>query len=191
MRAALVVAILAFGLFIAACSQQAANPVSTVAPTVISSSSATGNVVELPFHSEISWTSKTVGYEVGLCPYPPPEGKVYVMRNTNKGTHVTTHLGEGEYENHTCVYATPGKGAEGWIADVHWTAANGDVLLAKSVFKFWTGAPGQSTAFDEFTFENGGTGRFQYAEGSGTAFVDTQTRLASNDGVLRYGKKAR
>jgi hypothetical protein len=144
--------------------------------------------VELPFHSEIAWETKTVGSDIALCPYPPPEGKVYVMRNTNVGTHVTTHLGTGAYENHTCVYATPGGKPEGWIADVHWTAANGDVLQAKSSFQYWTGTPGKSTAIDILEFQDGGTGRFQFAEGRGSGFVDTQTRLAGNDGVIRYGR---
>lgn len=194
MRARLVV-IVALAVFLAACGQQAggtADPVNSVAPSATAgSSSAIASDAELPFHSEISWTSKTVGYDVALCSYPPPVGKAYIMRNTNKGTHVTTHLGTGDYENHTCVYGVAGGPPEGWIADVHWTAANGDVLHAKSVFQYWTGAVGKSTAIDTFTFENGGTGRFEFVEGGGTAFVDTQTRLAGNDGVIRFGKKVK
>ena len=110
------------------------------------------------------------------------------MRNTNKGNAVSTHLGTGEYENHTCVYGDPGK-PEGWFADIRWTAANGDVLLATSDFLYWTGKPGQSVAVDEVTFQNGGTGRFQYAEGRGMAYVDAPARTATYDGTIRYGKK--
>ncbi len=188
-----IVVVLLSVLCLAGCSQTGSLPASPAAPlapsAVLSPAPASASDVEVPFHSEVAWTSYTVGHDTGLCPYPPPAGKVYVMRNTNQGTHITTHLGEGAYENHTCVYSTTAGGSpEGWIADVHWTAANGDVLLAKSTFQYWTGTPGKSRAIDTFEFENGGTGRFQFAEGGGTAFVDTQTSLAGNDGVLRYGR---
>ena len=104
---------------------------------------------------------------------------------------VSTHLGPGEYENHTCVYGTPTTGPQGWFADIRWTADNGDVLLATSDFLYWTGKPGQSVAVDKVTFQNGGTGRFQFAEGEGMAYVDAPARTALYEGTLRYGKKSR
>ena len=118
------------------------------------------------------------------------KGKVYLLRNTNKGMAVSTHLGAGEYENHTCVYGASGR-PEGWFADIRWTAANGDVLLATSDFLYWTGTPGQSVAVDSVRFQNGGTGRFRYAEGEGMCYVNAPERTAVYDGTLRYGKRAR
>jgi hypothetical protein len=114
------------------------------------------------------------------------------MRNTNTAQAVSTHLGAGDYENHTCVYGTIVNGKRspaGWLADVRWTAANGDVLLATSDFLYWTGTPGQSVAVDRVTFQNGGTGRFQFAEGEGMAYVDAPAKTAMYEGTLRYGKK--
>ena len=52
---------------------------------------------------------KTPGSDISLCTHALPAGKVYLMRNTNRGIAVSTHLGTGEYENHTCVYGDPGK----------------------------------------------------------------------------------
>jgi hypothetical protein len=78
---------------------------------------------------------------------------------------------------------------QGWFADIRWTAANGDVLLATSDFLYWTGAPGQSVAVDRVRFQNGGTGRFQFAEGDGMCYVDAPARTAVYEGTIRYGKR--
>ena len=187
--------VVASGLSIAGCGQDAAKTdvvASPVDPTAvleaaIGKSTLTASTVAVPFHSDLTWQG-TPGSDISLCTRPAPAGKVYLMRNTNKGNAVSTHLGTGEYENHTCVYGDPGK-PEGWFADIRWTAANGDVLLATSDFLYWTGKPGQSVAVDEVTFQNGGTGRFQYAEGRGMAYVDAPARTATYDGTIRYGKK--
>jgi hypothetical protein len=184
--------ILASGLFLVGCGQSANTPaalVAPVAPTAAAASSPTtaNGHVDVPFHSELTW-EKIPGSDTSLCTHPLPAGKVYVMRNTNRGIAVSTHLGTGEYENHTCVYGTPGR-PEGWFADIRWTAANGDVLLATSDFQRWTGTPGQSVAIDVVTFLNGGTGRFQFAEGEGMAYVNAPERTAVYEGTLRYGRK--
>ena len=191
-------AVLASGLILTGCGQDAGTPAmltSPTGPTAVTGAGAAGSStpsasqVEVPFHSELTW-EKIPGSDISLCTHPLPEGRIYLMRNTNKGIAVSTHLGTGEYENHTCVYGTPGK-PEGWVADIRWTAANGDVLLATSVSLYWTGKPGQSVAVDKVTFQNGGTGRFQYAEGEGMSYVDAPARTAVYDGTLRYGKKAK
>lgn len=191
MRAPLVL-VLASVLFLVGCTPSADRPnalASPVAPTTASEplSTPAQGVVEVPFHSELTW-EKAPGSDISLCTHPLPIGKVYLMRNTNTGIAVSTHLGTGDYENHTCVYGTPGR-PEGWFADIRWTAANGDVLLATSDFQRWTGAPGQSVAIDIVTFQNGGTGRFQFAEGKGMAYVNAPERTAVYDGTLRYGRK--
>ena len=72
---------------------------------------------------------------------------------------------------------------------MRWTAANGDVLLATSDFLYWTGTPGKSVAVDKVTFQNGGTGRFLFAEGEGMAYVDAPAGQPCTRGTLRYGKK--
>ena len=194
MRAPLVV-ILASGLFVAGCghgANSAGVPESPVGPAALAGSvsapaSTAGDPVAVPFHSELTW-AKTPGSDISLCTHPLPADKIYLMRNTNKGTAVSTHLGVGEFQNHTCVYGIPGA-PQGWFADVRWTAANGDVLLATSDFLYWTGQPGRSVAVDRVTFQDGGTGRFEFAEGEGMSYVNAPERTAIYEGTLRYGKK--
>lgn len=187
-------ALTAAGLLLAACGQNTGNPntlASPAGPTAFAGSGATSTPTAtdalVPFHSELTF-SKVPGSDISLCTHALPPGKIYLARNTNTGTAITTHLGTGAYENHTCVYGAAGK-PEGWFADIRWTAANGDVLLATSDFLYWTGTPGQSVAVDKVTFQNGGTGRFQYAEGEGMCYVDAPARTAVYDGTLRYGRK--
>ena len=202
---ALFVVMVAGGLCLAGCGQAADSPVvldNPVGPSLITGSGSaaakTGaaGTVEVPFHSELTW-EKIPGSDISLCTHSLPAGKVYLQRNTNKGVAVSTHLGAGTYENHTCVYGTPGTPGppatppkpEGWFADIRWTAANGEILLATSDFLYWTGKPGQSVAVDRVTFQNGGTGRFLFAKGEGMAYVDAPARTAVYEGTLRYGKK--
>ena len=185
-----ILAVLASGLLVAACGQSGNAPSMTAnpaGPSVVGMSTA-----DVPFHSEIVWT-KVEGSDISLCDRPAPAGKVYLRRNTQTGTHVTTHLGEGDFLGHTCVYGivTPdGRPVfQGWLADFEWTAANGDVLKATSEFQYWTGVPGQSIAVDAVTFHDGGTGRFEYVQGEGMAYVNAVARTAMFEGAIRYGKK--
>jgi hypothetical protein len=193
----MLIVLMACVMSVAACGQAADSPVATVNPAgptagfgsaSAEAQAAGAKTVEVPFHSELTW-AKEPGNEIALCTHPLPEGKVYLQRNTNKGMAVSTHLGTGAYENHTCVYGTLARGPEGWFADIRWTAANGDVLLATSDFLYWTGQPGRSVAVDKVTFQDGGTGRFQFAEGEGMAYVNAPERTATYDGTLRYGKR--
>ena len=167
--------VLASGLLLAGCGQDADRPgilASPVGPTAVTgsgdggSSTPSASQVPVPFHSELTWDKTASSPDVSACTRTPPTGKVYLFRNTNTGTAISTHLGKGAYENHTCVYGTPATPEtparpSGWFADIRWTAANGDVLLATSDFQRWTGTPGQSIAIDTVTFQSGGTGRFQ------------------------------
>jgi hypothetical protein len=201
MRALLVV-VLASCPFLVGCGQAADVPSPLTSPASPSDVVGSGtqaakapavDAVEVPFHSEVTWT-KAEGSITALCTHTPPAGTVYLQRNTITGEAISTHLGKGEYEGHTCVYGTPpttttGPIFKGWIDDVRWTAANGDVLLAVSEFQRWTGAFGASTAIEKVTFLDGGTGRFQYAEGEGMSYVDAPGKTALYDGTLRYGKK--
>lgn len=208
-----VIAMFASGLLVAGCGQTAdtpaalANPASPTAVTGSGISAAAApadaKVVELPFHSEVVWTKVVNGGAPDSCQGlhgNPPAGMSYLMRNTSEGPAVSTHLGEGNFEIHTCVYGTPGNPAAippirptpmGWFADMRWTAANGDVQLATSKFLYWTGTPGKSVAVDSVTFQNGGTGRFAFAEGDGMSYVNAPERTAVYEGTLRYGKQAK
>jgi hypothetical protein len=174
----------------AACEQSGNAPSMTANPSSPSALEISG--AEVPFHSEVVW-SKVEGSQVDLCTRPAPAGKIYLARNTQTGTHVSTHLGAGAFLGHTCVYGIVGTNGkpvfQGWLADFSWTAANGDVLVATSEFQYWTGVPGQSIAVDLVTFQDGGTGRFQYAQGDGMSYVNAPERTAVFEGTIRYGKK--
>jgi hypothetical protein len=193
----LLIFVLASGLLLAGCAQAADGPVALASPAAPTAglgsdsqaAAAPGaKSVEMPFHSEVTW-AKSEGSLVSLCTHPLPAGKVYLARNTITGTAISTHLGAGEYEGHTCVYGPPGGPFQGWFGDVRWTAANGDVLLATSEFLRWTGTPGQSIAIEAATFLDGGTGRFRYAEGTAETQVNAPGRTAEYNGALRYGNK--
>jgi hypothetical protein len=201
---ALFTVLLASSVCLAGCGQAADSPMTALnpaAPTAgigsasAAAKSAEATAVELPFHSEITWTKVVNGGAPDPCQGlhgNPPAGMSYLMRNTSEGPAVSTHLGDGNFEIHTCVYGTMANGRPapaGWFADMRWTAANGDVLLATSRFLYWTGTPGKSVAVDSVTFQNGGTGRFQYAEGEGMSYVNAPARTAVYEGTLRYGKK--
>ena len=201
---ALFIVLLASSLCLAGCGQSADSPMATVNPAgptaglgsgSAAAQSAEAKVVEVPFHSEITWTKVVNGGVPDPCQGlhgNPPAGMSYLMRNTSEGPAVSTHLGAGNFEIHTCVYGTlvGGRPAPaGWFADMRWTAANGDVLLATSRFLYWTGQPGRSVAVDSVTFQNGGTGRFGFAEGDGMSYVNAPARTAVYEGTLRYGKK--
>ncbi len=186
------VVVLVTALCFAGCSQSAKGPTAPSAlqapAALLSASPSSTEDVQGPFHSEVVW-QKVVGTQVALCTVPLPAGKVYLQRNTQMGTAVSTHLGTGSFLGHTCVYGTKATGPEGWFGEVEWTAANGDVLRATSAFVRWTGVPGKSIAIDYTTFQGGGTGRFQFAEGTATCEVNAPGRTGTYDGSLRYGKK--
>jgi hypothetical protein len=195
MRVRLAVSLLC-ALFLVACSQAPNGPssaVNAVSPTAVSQApAAAANLVEVPFHSELAWDKTMNEVPAGHCPRALPDGIVYLWLTHNVGTHTTTHLGTGPYENFLCVFGRviDGKPAPvGWYAEtVQWTAANGDVLLAKSEFQRWTGTPGKSVAIEAVTFQNGGTGRFRFAKGDATSYINAPERTAVYEGALRYGK---
>ena len=116
---ALLLAVLASGLVLTGCGQTAdrssalarpAAPTSGVKSDSQAASAPAAKTVEVPFHSELVWT-KVEGSLTRLCTRPLPAGKVYLQRNTILTAAVSTHLGEGEYEGHTCVYGTTERGA--------------------------------------------------------------------------------
>jgi hypothetical protein len=158
----------------------------------------------LPFHSEIVWEVEQVPMPAGTCPRALPEepaGLSYLWLSRVRGTATSTHLGRGPYYAELCVYgsltnpgaAPPENGIpSGWYVDVEiWTAANGDQLRGSGGLIGFT-APPDTPGFkfiESLTFLNGGTGRFEYAEGSGTGIIDPVAQTAVFDGHIRYGKK--
>jgi len=200
----LFIVLLVPALSVAACGQTAdsssalASPAAPTSGATFDSRAAAApadRTVEVPFHSEIAWTKVVNGGDPSPCQGlhgNPPDGMVYLMRNTSEGLAVTTHLGAGDFQTHTCVYGrivNDKPAPAGWLADMRWTAANGDVLLATSRFLYWTGQPGRSVAVDSVTFQNGGTGRFAFADGDGMGYVNAPERTALFEGTLRYGRK--
>ena len=203
----LFIVILASGLCLIGCGQAADGPRALASPAAPTSgitadsqaaSAPADRTVEVPFHSDIAWTKVVNGGNPGSCQGlhgDPPAGMAYLMRNTSEGPAVSSHLGAGVFEIHTCVYGrvVDGRPAPaGWLADMHWTAANGDALLATSKFVTWATESGARFAVDKVTFQNGGGGRFQFAEGEAESRVYVSGPLAGHavyDGTLRYGKK--
>jgi hypothetical protein len=192
------VPIVALTLFLVGCGRSGDRPnemVSPIGPTAVTEPSSTPgeSMIEVPFRSEIVWEKTMTGVPTGHCSQTLPEGLIYLWLTHNEGIAVSSHLGTGAYENYLCVFGSvvEGKPApQGWYAEsIRWTAANGDVLLATSVFQRWTGTPGKSIAIDNVTFHDGGTGRFQFAAGEGTAYVNAPARTALYEGALRYGRK--
>jgi len=72
------------------------------------------------------------------------------------------------------------------------TAANGDVLKGTYTNGTMTAPPPESGFQDEFTFVNGGTGRFTFASGGGTEMgtfnFNTFDSSVHMEGVVSYGK---
>ena len=113
---ALLIAVLTAGVFLAGCNQTAENssafaspaaPTSGVKSDSQAASAPADQTVEVPFHSEITWTKVVNGGDPSPCQGlhgNPPDGMVYLMRNTSDGLAVTTHLGAGDYQIRTCVY---------------------------------------------------------------------------------------
>jgi hypothetical protein len=193
-------AVLGSALLLAGCGQDGDRPdvlASPVSPTTVAESDSTGTPppaasnVDVPFHSEVIWEKTMNEVPAGRCTRTLPAGLVYKWLTHNQGTHVSTHLGSGAFENNLCVFGTA-QAPLGWYAEwIRWTAANGDVLTATSEFHRWTGTPGKSIAIETVTFHDGGTGRFQFAEGDGVSNIDPTTRTAAYDARIRYGRKDR
>jgi hypothetical protein len=151
----------------------------------------------LPFQSEHSWDHVQVPLSAGRCTDPLPDGMRYLWLSRFTGTANSTYLGRGTTEGSTCIYGQladpPANGNPmGWQNGVLvFTAANGDQLHAADIHTTgFTGLPGTPgfRFIEAGVFVDGGTGRFQHAEGEFTAAVDPVTRVAVYDGWIRFGK---
>ncbi len=162
---------------------------------------ASSSTTRLPFHSEVVWHAEQVPVPEGRCTKPVPEGLTVLWLSRIAGAADTTHLGTGPYYVELCVYGQltspgappPGNGIPmGWYPDVQmWTAANGDKLMGTGELLGFTAPPGTpgSKFIESLRFLDGGTGRFEYAEGEGRGLVDVVAGTAVYDGWIRYGKK--
>ena len=177
--------------------------ISVAAPAAASNGSnqsqATG---VLPFHAEVAVLQlQQVPVPAGRCTEPLPPGISYLWLTQANGTQTSTHLGTGPYHIELCVYGLltdpaappPANGIPmGWIVDVQiFTAANGDQLRATGeLIGFTAPPPTPGWQFVEsLSFLDGGTGRFEHAEGTGQGVIEQTGAAAVYDGWIRYGEK--
>ena len=198
------VVIVTIGLAAGGCQQSERLAAPTAPAAVIGAAGATRSdtaaEVLLPFHSEANW-QKNMLPPAGRCTQPLPAGLTYLWLTENSGTATSTHLGEGTYANNLCVFGTltnpdapPGSNGKpaGWYDEwVVWTAANGDQLRATGRLTGFTAPPGTPGMkfIETLHFVDGGTGRFEFAEGDLTSYVDPTNQTVVYDGTIRYGRK--
>lgn len=200
------VAILAAGVLMLACGKGDLMGPGEVQPKADRTPDTNAGVAarsteRLPFHSEIRWQVEQVPIPEGRCTRPLPPGMSYLWLSRINGTHVSTHLGKGPYAIEICIYgqltdptAPPGQNGipMGWYAVMQvWTAANGDTLQATGELIGFT-APPPTPGFkfiESLRFLDGGTGRFEHAQGEGTGLVDPVAQTAVYEGWIAYHKK--
>jgi hypothetical protein len=193
---ALTATVLAAGLALVACDSLPQE--ATMAPDV--SHQTVPDAARLPFHAWVDWQFVQVPLPAGRCTAPLPAGMSYLWLTRLTGTAVSTHLGEGAFEGSICIYGQlvdpgadpPANGVPfGWQDGVFvLTAANGDRLHGTEWSTGVTAPPGtpgwQFT--EQGTFVDGGTGRFEHAEGEFTGLVDPVAQTAVYDGWIRFGR---
>lgn len=204
-------AVVAAGLLVAGCGDpgQSTSPTSpsalasgAVSGVPAAASTAAGAAdVQLPFHSEGAW-SKNMLPPDARCVRPAPAPHAFLWVSEITGTATSTHLGTGPFDAVLCVYgrlinpqAPPGPGSNGvpagwFVESAVWKAANGDRLIGAGALTGFTAPPGTPGMkfIETYHFLDGGTGRFQYAEGDVTSYVSPGGEVVM-DGWIRYGKK--
>jgi len=173
------------------------------APTSAEGGMAQSSDVRLPFHSEMTWQMRQMPLPSGRCSEPLPEGLSYLWLTQLSGTAESTHLGKGPVEGTICIYGyltspetpPPGNGTPlGWQdGRIELSAANGDRLMLTARSTGVTAPPGTPgfKFVEEVRFMNGGSGRFRFATGEATGYVDPVTSSAVYDGWIRYGRTLR
>jgi hypothetical protein len=178
---------------------------SPTAPTATSAAKASAALASdqpVPFHAEAVFDLQQIAVPPGQCTQATPDGTTVLwMSHASSGDVTITHLGSVRLEDDMCVFGTllnpggaPGQNGipSGWYVDREvWTAANGDQLLARGELVGFTAPPGTPGAkfIESIRFQDGGTGRFEFAEGEGQWLVDMTTMSAVADGWIRYGRK--
>jgi hypothetical protein len=193
------IAVFAFGLLLAGCQQAVDRPDGSVGPAGPSPIAVSSP--ELPFHAEMVWDKNMISPPADRCSRTLPEGVTHLWLSEITAPITATHLGAGRFEADLCIFGTlgnadapPGQNGTpmGWYAIREvWTAANGDRLLSTGEMIGFTAPPGTPgfKFIESLQFIDGGTGRFEYAEGEGKGLVQGGIRTAVYDGWIRYGKK--
>jgi hypothetical protein len=150
----------------------------------------------LPFHSEVDFHFRQIPVPAGQCTGTAPAGE-YLWLTEFWGKGMATYLGKVTIEGTLCVSGEltnpgadpPGNGTPArYHGESVWIAANGDRLLGTIHFTGFTGEPGTASFVitEAVRFVDGGTGRFQCAEGEATASVREASRSYTCDGWIRF-----
>ncbi len=195
-------------LLLAGCAPGGVRSASLVpsSPTPVSAStsqvgpaSTPGGEVRLPFHSEMTWQVEQVPVPADKCTRELP-GLSLLWLSQISGTATSSHLGTGPYYAELCMFGIltapdsppPDNGIplNWYIQTQTWTAANGDRLMATGELAGFTTPPDDPNLkfIENLRFLDGGTGRFEFAEGEGTGIVDPAGTCVY-DGWIRYGRK--
>lgn len=155
---------------------------------------------QLPFHSEMTWQVAQESVPAGSCTREI-SGLSLLWLSKISGTATSTHLGTGPYYAELCMYGIltnpgappPGNGIpmNWYIQTQMWTAANGDRLMATGELAGLATPPDDPNLkfIENLRFLDGGTGRFEFAEGEGTGIVDPVGLTTVYDGWIRYGRR--
>jgi hypothetical protein len=169
------------------------------APEVSSRCSGAGLDEWLPFHAELDFECRQITVPVDQCVGIPPTGE-YLWLTEIRGTGSATHPGRVKLEGTLCVFGEltrpgadpPGNGTPtGYHGNCVWVADDGDRLAGTVRLAGSTGEPGTPdfVMLEAVRFVDGGTGRFQFAEGEATAYVNEANRSHTCDGWIRYGRR--
>jgi hypothetical protein len=125
----------------------------------------------------------------------PPAGKFAWAVTSFEGWGDISHLGYSYLYAEHCSYGIEGIGPDGTYGEGEITtiADNGDILLGTYTNGISLSGPPIIGFMDDFTFVNGGTGRFTYASGGGVemGWVDFGdfSFTVHMSGVIAYKRK--
>lgn len=156
-----------------------------------------GDPKELPLKGELS--GRLIGFgpvEEGRCD-DSPDGKIAWAVTSFEGWGPVSHLGYTYVYAEHCSYSTDGTPATGdgtyGEGELTMVAANGDILRGTYTDGVSLTPPPVVDFQDEFTFVDGGTGRFTTASGGGIEFgvADLGDGSANwrMDGVISYKRR--
>jgi len=125
----------------------------------------------------------------------PPEGKFAWSVTSFEGWGTMSHLGDTHIYAEHCSYGTLGIGPDGTYGEgeATITADNGDVLLGTYTNGMSLSPPPLIGFMDDFTFVDGGTGRFTFASGVGAEMgivnLNDFSFTVQLTGTIAYKKK--
>ena len=127
------------------------------------------------------------------CRNTPPEKVVWAVASF-WGDGIATHMGKTYVEANHCSYADE-NGPDGTYGQGELTffAANGDMLSGTYDNGFSLSPPPVVEFTDDFSFTDGGTGRFSFATGGGVemglANLSDETFTLQMSGVISYKRR--